>query len=102
MVDLGHLGGGVSQALAINNNGGVVGTSTLNNGAHHAFRWTQAEGMIDLNTVLPPRGSWVLLVAWDINDRGQITGEGLHNGAQHAFRLNPRELVTSSARKSGK
>jgi probable HAF family extracellular repeat protein len=101
MVDLGHLGGGFSQALAINNNGVVVGYGTLNNGAYRAFRWTQAQGMVDLNSVLPPRSGWVLLVAWDINDRGQITGEGLHNGTRRAFRLNPPELVKDPSKKSG-
>jgi probable HAF family extracellular repeat protein len=54
MVDLGHLGGGDSQAHAINNHGIVVGTSELPNGTSHAFRWTSAEGMVDLNTLLPP------------------------------------------------
>jgi probable HAF family extracellular repeat protein len=96
MVDLGHLGGGFSRALAINNNAVVVGNSTVINGAHHAFRWTQAGGMIDLNTVLPRNSGWVLLAAWDINDKGQITGEGLHNGANHAFRFNPPELVNTA------
>jgi probable HAF family extracellular repeat protein len=93
MKDLGHLGGGTSRALAISDKGTVVGTSTLINGSSRAFRWTEAEGMIDLNTLLPRNSGWVLLVAWDVNDKGQITGEGLHNGAQHAFRFNPPELV---------
>lgn len=97
MIDLGHLGGRRSLATAISNTGIVVGTSTALNGASRAFRWTQAGGMTDLNTLLPSNSGWVLTVAWDVNDRGQITGEGFHNGAQHAFRLNPPELVSPSA-----
>ena len=97
MTDLGHLGGGSSTALAINNNGMVVGTSTLVNGTSRAFRWTQAEGMIDIDTLLPRSSGWVLLVAYDVNDRGQITGLGVHNGAQRAFRLNPPSIVESKA-----
>ena len=92
MTDLGDLGGGTSQATAISNNEIVVGTSTLINGTDSAFRWTRAGGMIDLNTLLPPNSGWVLLEAYDVNDKGQITGYGLHNGAGHAFRLNPPEL----------
>jgi probable HAF family extracellular repeat protein len=90
MVDLGHLGGGDSQAHAINNHGVVVGTSELPNGTSHAFRWTSAEGMVDLNTLLPSGSGWVLIEAWDVNDKGQITGDGLHDGQGRAFRLNPQ------------
>jgi probable HAF family extracellular repeat protein len=91
MRDLGDLGGGTSRAHAISNNVVVVGVSTAINGTNHAFRWTEAEGMIDLNPLLPPDSGWVLIVANDINDKGQITGIGLHNGSRHAFRLNPSE-----------
>ena len=66
-------------------------------GASHAFRWTQVGGMIDLNTLLPSNSGWVLIEANDINDRGQITGFGLHNGLERAYRLNPPELVNTSA-----
>ena len=103
MTDLGDLSGvplgsvhrgGTSQATAISNKGIVVGTSTLIDGTIRAFRWTQAGGMIDLNTLLPPNSGWVLTNADAVNDNGQITGTGVHNGASHAFRFNPPELVT--------
>ena len=74
---------------AISNNGVVVGDC---HGQQHAFRWTEAEGMIDLNTLLPPNSGWVLTGANDVNDKGQITGFGFHNGAGRAFRLNPPGL----------
>ena len=102
MVDLGHLGGGTSLERAINNSGVIVGESTLANGESRAFRWTQAGGMVDLNTAIPSNSGWVLRSAWDINDRGQITGEGLHNGASHAYRFNPPELVSEGSQAVGK
>jgi probable HAF family extracellular repeat protein len=104
MVDLGILGDGFGTSLAnaISNNGIVVGMSTSINGTSRAFRWTQAEGMIDLNTLLPRNSGWELRIAWDVNDKGQITGEGLHNGALHAFRFNPPEIVNSSSTTSAK
>ncbi|HEX6284134.1 MAG TPA: hypothetical protein VFZ71_04640, partial [Pyrinomonadaceae bacterium] len=88
MKDLGHLGGNYSIAHAVNNNAEVVGYSTLPGGARRAFRWTTDGGMKDLNTLLPANSGWVLTEAWDINDRGQIAGNGLHNGLNRAFRLN--------------
>jgi len=66
----GPLGGGTSRATAISNNGVVVGTSALINGTDHGFRWTQASGMIDLNTLLQPNSGWVLVDAYGVNDNG--------------------------------
>ena len=96
MRDLGHLGGGTSRATAINNNGLAVGSSTLSNGAVHAFSWTHTNGMIDLNNLLPLFSGWILVEANSVNDSGQITGLGLHNGAQRAFRLDPPRIVIKS------
>jgi len=87
MKDLGHLGGGYSIAQAINNNGEVVGYSTLPGGTRRAFRWSSFGGMKDLNTLLPSGSGWVLTEANDINDRGQVVGNGLHNGKSRAFRF---------------
>jgi hypothetical protein len=50
-----------------------------------------------LNTLLPRNSGWDLLIAWDVNDKGQITGGGVHNGTRYAFRFNPPELVNSSS-----
>ena len=94
MTDLGHLGGGTSRATAINNNGVVVGTSTLIDGTSHAFHWTKRGGMIDLNTLLPINSGWILYEADGVNDRDQITGNGLHNGNVHGFRWDPPEIVS--------
>ena len=51
MVDLGTLGGSYSVALAVNDSGQVVGSSSPRRRRPHAFSWTQTGGMVDLGTL---------------------------------------------------
>src|SRR4029079_9882913 len=53
----------------------------------HAFLYTSASGIVDLNTLIAPLSGWELLDASDINDAGQITGQGLIGGEYHAYLL---------------
>jgi len=49
--DLGTLGGTTSAPTGLNDNGDVVGSSTLSDGSTHAFLWTAAEGMEDITAL---------------------------------------------------
>ena len=69
VTDLGTLGGGGSQAGAINNRGQVVGSAYTASGDYHAFLWEDGE-MTDLGTL--PGGSFSFAQA--INNRGQVVG----------------------------
>jgi probable HAF family extracellular repeat protein len=90
--DLGTLGGNGSFAVAINNKGQVVGsdTTTGNGGLSHAFIWEDGK-MADLNSLIPMGSPWFLQQVSDINDQGQILGQGLNRGTGkiHSFLLNP-------------
>ena len=67
----------------------MVGHSTTKgNKATHAFIW-EAGKMMDLNKLIPDNSGWKLIIAHDINDKGQIVGEGIFNDESRAFMLNP-------------
>ena len=97
MTDLGTLAGDFSSAaLSINNNGLVVGLSCDQNGNCRAFLW-QNGVMTDLNALTPPGSSLYLLVAYDINSRGEIVGFALDQsvGAPVAYAAVPFEQGAS-------
>jgi probable HAF family extracellular repeat protein len=74
VIDIGTLPGGTfSQAFGINNNGDVVGYSTLNGDtALHAFLWRKGV-MTDLST-LEPTDTLPYSIAVSINDNDEVVG----------------------------
>jgi probable HAF family extracellular repeat protein len=89
--DLGNLGGGTGNALAvlgnvalaINNQAQVVGVSPPpGDTTVHAFLWNKSTGMRDLGTLLGDVSSAGL----GINDRGEVVGQSLDaDGNARAF-----------------
>ena len=73
--DLGNLGGTFGNlALAVNNQGQVVGNSNLSGDAiSHAFLWTKETGIQDL----APFPKDIYSGALDINSRGEVVGTSL-------------------------
>jgi probable HAF family extracellular repeat protein len=72
--DLGTLGGN-STAVQINSRHQVIGASRLDAQDNHAFLWEHGGPMADLNSLLVSNPSGLTLVcAFNINDRGEITG----------------------------
>ena len=89
--DLGTLHGGTySVAFGINDSDEVVGYGNISNNAPHAFLWTQAAGMRDLNSLIPANSGWVLINANAIYRLGQLTGYGTFKGYNHGFLLSPK------------
>ena len=71
-----------SYAYGINNNGQVVGESTINNG-YHAFLWDSVHGMQDLGTLGSYSYAGSYSVAFGINDQGQVVGESITNSGHY-------------------
>jgi probable HAF family extracellular repeat protein len=90
---LGDLGGNYGIARGINNSNVVVGESGDSERRLRAFRWTEAEGMVDLNSLIDPNSGWLLFQAFAINDRGQIVGWGRKTDKDVAVLLEPVQSV---------
>jgi probable HAF family extracellular repeat protein len=95
MRDLGVLPGDlVGAGLGMNNVGEVVGPSFtapgVATGNPSAFLWRNGV-MTDLNTLVPADSPLYLLIAFGINDAGQIAGFGVSTttGDVHAFLATP-------------
>src|SRR5215218_6346129 len=90
MTDLGTLGGTSSEAKGINKSGQVVGWSDNSSGERRAFFYDSANGMKDLNDLIPADSGWTIHEARAINNNGQIAATGYKDGVgQHALLLSP-------------
>ena len=81
--NIGTLGGLNAAAKDINNNGVVVGDSTLPDTTTHAFIY-RSGAMTDLNTLIASSG-WVLTTAKAINDRGRSWAAGRSTARRTGF-----------------
>lgn len=89
-----------SSASRISNRSQVIGTWKTSDGYYDAkgkwvptpqsrpFLWEDGVAT-DINSVIPADAGWFLRYAQDINDLGQIVGEGLIDGEAHAYLLTP-------------
>jgi hypothetical protein len=54
-----------------------------------ALMYTDANGAVDLNTLLPVNSGWVLSEVIGVNASGQMVGDGLFNGVPGVFLMSP-------------
>lgn len=82
------LGGTV--AIGINDESQVVGVfgSSSFDDYFRAILYEDGE-LYDLNDLIPANSGWTLEAAFDINNEGQIVGNGIFNGQEQDFLLTP-------------
>jgi len=91
MQDLGVLGTDPSNFAGwINNKGQIVGWSCDSSGDCRAYLW-QSQEMVDLNSLIPADSPLYLILAFGINDDGEIVGQAvdISTGDLHAFLARP-------------
>lgn len=87
--DLGAPVRGLSEALAANDRGVVVGRMIDALGEARACRWTRETGLLALADVTLRPAGWSLQEAVGINAAGEIVGTGTWFGRPRGFRLQP-------------
>jgi probable HAF family extracellular repeat protein len=84
-----------SNARAINAHGQIVGSSSDCSYPLHAFLYENDGPMVDLNTLVKFSSGFQMLIAYNINDLGEIAGTGVPSGCNnidtcgHLFLLVP-------------
>jgi probable HAF family extracellular repeat protein len=102
MQDLGTLPGDINSLPGatggINNRRQVVGWSCDSGGNCRAYIW-QNGVMTDLNVLVPPTSPLYLVIAYAINDAGEIVGQAVEKstGDIHAFLATPARHQGSEA-----
>lgn len=92
MHDLGSIGEGYycSSISGLNNSGEVVGIYQNTSGTGSVKPFLYSDGrLFRLEDLIPANSGWSIQSAADINDHGQIVGQGYYNGAFRAFLMTP-------------
>jgi len=84
VTELGNFGGD-SFAYAINDHSQVVGHAV---GTNSAYIWEEGT-MTSLKSLIPDDSGWTPRYAWDINNNGQIIGDGYYQGGIRSFLMTP-------------
>ncbi len=87
VVDIGTLGGSLSNAKSINNSNQIVGFAHVAGNQFHAFLYGD-NNMIDLGVLNGDTESF----AWDINDLGQVVGQSSSASNERAFLYDDNQL----------
>lgn len=96
MVDLGTFGGSTSIAFDINSHGDIVGFSDIfpsiswGRVSIYSLGFLYKDGaMIDLNSLIAPSSSWIIIEGKAINDFGQVVALGIRGRKDRLVLLTP-------------
>lgn len=89
ITDLGRFAGDFALLLGLNDRGQAVGYFSTQ-GVSHAVLYHDGS-WVDLKETIPPDSEWTQLAAFDINEQGQIAGQGMIGGRWHAFLMTPTD-----------
>jgi len=84
------------EIYGINESGQMVGMmwdTDQEDAVEHAFIFDVENGVRDLNDLIDPGSQFVLQLARDINNSGQISGTCIYNDEKRGFLLNPKNSV---------
>ena len=85
-----------SSVSSIANHVSVGSYMSTADSANHAFSFTDANGAVDLNTLIPADSGWFLHDAASVNASGQIVGDGQLNNVPRAYILKPLAMTNKA------
>ena len=91
------LGGAEGAVEAVADSGALVGWAEDANGVRRACSW-EGGAPVALDALIAPGSGWTLTTATDVNELGEIVGNGTLNGMPRAWKLTP---VLAAPRISG-
>jgi probable HAF family extracellular repeat protein len=87
-----QLSDSANEPRAVNSCDAVVGAFGPSSDYYRAFVWDKKHGFRDLNRMVDGGSDWILEVATDINNRGEIVGVGMYRGkGEIGFLLLPQQ-----------
>ncbi len=85
-----------SSAFSVNNANVIVGALDTASSGERGFVWDSANGMSDLNTLIPMGSGMVLGAAWGVSNSGSVVGEWHANDGTHTYLLSPTTGTTAT------
>jgi len=82
-------GGYYAGLLAINDGNIAVGQYSTVDNVNYAYAWTNEDGQVPLNPRIVPTAGFNADIAYGVDNKGRICGQGTYNGDMVGFILTP-------------